>query len=72
MYVWMVLDCHMWCNIVFPYDILIEFVQNKFKSIFRYVGQTKYLPTYLPIEAKNLSKDDLLSYLGKIPILVSR
>jgi len=28
--------------------ILIEFVQIQFKSIFRYVGWTKYLPTYIP------------------------
>jgi hypothetical protein len=26
---------------------LIEYVQIKFKSIFKYVGWTKYLPTYI-------------------------
>jgi len=47
-YVWMVLDCDMWCNKSLPHGILIEFMQNKFKSIFRYVGQTRYLLINLP------------------------
>jgi hypothetical protein len=42
----MVLDCDTWCTRNLPHGILIEFNQNKFKSIFKYVGQTKYLPTY--------------------------
>ncbi len=45
----MVLDCEMWCINKFSCRILIEFVQNKFKSIFKYIGQTRSLPTYLPI-----------------------
>jgi hypothetical protein len=40
------LDCDMWCNRNLPHGILIEFVQIKFKSIFRYVC-IKYLPTYI-------------------------
>jgi hypothetical protein len=48
-YVWMVLDYDTWCNRNLQCGILFEFVKNKFKSIFQYVGQIKYLPTYLPI-----------------------
>jgi hypothetical protein len=40
-YAWMVLDCDMWCNRNLPHAILIEFVQNKFKLVFMYVGQTR-------------------------------
>ncbi len=36
----MVLDCDTWCNINLPHGMSVEFVQNKFKSIFMYVGQT--------------------------------
>ncbi len=36
--------------------MLIEFDQNKFKSIFRFVGQTRYLPIYLPIQDKHISR----------------
>jgi hypothetical protein len=39
------LDYDMWCNIKFPHEIFIEIFQ---KLIFRYVGQDRYLPTYLP------------------------
>jgi len=38
---WMVLNYDMWCNKTLSRGILIEFVQNKFKSIFKYVGQTR-------------------------------
>ncbi len=38
---WMVLDYDMWCNRNLSHGILIEFVQNKFKSIFKYVSRTK-------------------------------
>jgi hypothetical protein len=37
----MALDCDEWCNINLSCGILIEFVQNKIKSIFKYVGQTR-------------------------------
>jgi hypothetical protein len=37
----MVLDYDMWCNKKNSRGILIEFVQNKFKSIFKHVGRTK-------------------------------
>jgi hypothetical protein len=40
-YSWKVLDCDTWCNRNLPHDIYIRFVQNKFKSIFKYVDQTK-------------------------------
>jgi hypothetical protein len=30
-----------------PHGILIDFFQIKFKSIFKYVGWTRYLPTHL-------------------------
>jgi hypothetical protein len=55
-YVWMVLDYDTWYNKILSCGILIEFVQNKFKSIFRYVHQTNYLHTYL---------FRLTTYLGK-------
>jgi hypothetical protein len=48
-HIWMALDYDTWCNRNLQCGILIEFVWNKFKSIFKYVGQTRYLPTYLPI-----------------------
>jgi hypothetical protein len=38
---WMVLDYDMWCNKNLSHGILIEFFQNKFKSISKYVGQTR-------------------------------
>jgi hypothetical protein len=37
-YAWMVLDSNTWCNRNLQSGILIEFVQNKFKSIFKYLG----------------------------------
>jgi hypothetical protein len=42
------LDRDTWCNIHFPCGIFIEFFQIKFKSIFMYVGWTRYLSTYIP------------------------
>ncbi len=32
------LDCDTWCNRNLPHGILIENVQIKFKTIFKYVG----------------------------------
>ncbi len=35
------LDCDTWCNRNLSPNTSIEVVQNKFKSIFRYVGQIR-------------------------------
>jgi hypothetical protein len=37
-YAWMVLGCNTWCNRNLQCGILIEFVQNKLKPIFMYLG----------------------------------
>ncbi len=63
------LDCDTWCNRNLPCGILIEFVQIQFKSIFRYVGWTKYLPTYIPTYPSRLNTyldKNLFTYLGQI------
>jgi hypothetical protein len=42
------LDCDTWCNRNLPCGILIDFFQIKIKSIIKYVGWIRYLPTYIP------------------------
>jgi hypothetical protein len=58
------LNCDTWCNINLPHGILIEIFQIKFKSIFRYVGWTRYLPTYIPTYPSRLN-----TYLDKTYLL---
>jgi hypothetical protein len=63
------LDCDTWCNKNLSCGILIEFVQIQFKSIFRYVGWTKYLPTYIPTYPSKLNTyldKNLFTYQGQI------
>ncbi len=70
---WMVLNYDMWCNRNLSRDILIEFVKNKFKSIFKYVGRihTFIYLNYIFIQIKHIYLPKLYIYLGMLRRQVS-